>query len=1738
EPGVEVQAFALAPGAANTASGDGQAFSLVVQAQQAGPSTTAILDQLQGASESEAQALLEKLANADRPDSDLYTNSFRLAGADAPALESLQSISTGSSATTYGWSMETTLSPAAQEATPASPAPLLGGNTQLSRQALVAGTPSAGGLAAATAAAEGSVSTAPGSIWKAPTAYSGQKGNFRAGVLIGQAPTRWEFSTSELTTGESSNVKRSPYGGLSSGLLVFSNKLTRKGFSTKGWSLIWNGSFGATVNTGSKPFEYSYARLSLAYTEDAGSETIRERKSSVYGPKRTAVELSKVVTSEGYSETKLAGGFGGSLDTRYNFAKQNTIGTYTGLAGGSNPIVSASGRASASLNGNFKWVVRTITNTTIRFNAAAAFGWAWTQYASNSHGLQPPIPLIADLSDYATYLKYIGAALNFFGSTNKYVPKGPNAFGNNGIYLEGSKPWNLAAGVLGTLIALEGPVELQVQADKGFANQVTSPTQYSSANGIQEKVGVSLGGLWHGIVGLRGTVGGLFNQYFSEVDGESKSNTFYIGLAALGPLGIAIPLVSYSVTWPNSGQPAYPGSGAAPNASGNGDAYPFRYSPDSASNSYFAAAPPSGSDINPFLFGSDQTLQLFMLSTYSGAINPPDTPSSERTAPVTLYNAGSGLTNSTIDAVTNLPVPYTDVPIMAVGLDGGTEAFAAASFTVQNGSIRADSLTISKGGRALALPESSAGTGIYALLLDVFSTGIATPPSGAAGNPFSSLPLITVDSTISGTPLQTQAIQRVWSVPVDPLAQQQSQQQAGVIYPVYNANTGQTSPPPANDNGAYSYSDVPVQLLSSSSSSPVPLLNGQTITATVLLSNGVIQAVELNEALLFAPPPSGSSTSVQLILPSAVTANLPSSAASPSFAVTPQALAFNNLVADEQFSAQAGSPDSGVYLSAGVNDALPLLPQMGGWPVQNRVVYATRGANGEISSSILNGQLGSSSGTAPIAELNPPSLEELYDNPSLIFSAASRPTAATIAGPEGATYSNDTFVAWVEASNPVVPITSSDGSTNYEAYMQALYGKQRINYRLQKAQGWEAPALADLYAPDGAVITELQSFNVANSAAPWGTLLVWSELSIAAIQGMVADLGAGMAIPAVLKAGFLNPSAKSLEWNDLFSDANGESTIQTIPWDPSTDVGLMIEDISIASQPLLLADGTIAQAPVVSWSQQVRTPYRQSVLNDEPEIFLELGALQTGLNTINIGTIQEPSTTATLASSTGLNFAMPGALPKSQASAVQNIDGTGVLSTGLGSLNGPELQLARSIPTAVAVFSGSISGTTLSVTALAAGRPQVGDGLSGAGVLAGTTITGLINVDAGLGTYSVSQSQSVAPATLQALPQPAGLLSFSGTIDGTTLTVTALPQGSLNVGDVLAGQGIVPGTRITAVLSPFETSTGQGSYSVDRNQNLTSSALVAVPPAPSAPYTLEFWAQLQPGSNPNGAGLVALGQPSAAAIGPASLPEGWLLGASFVVDRITYQQAAGQGLIAAIPSGQDANATYGWGWAVVASGADTTAMNGNGGNNLYSNALQINNLVSGVPLAGVNSFLENYGVSASQLIGLNGSTAATLASVPFTQLQFNTFLDSSNSNLPTSNLNGIAVDTNTAAMNGGLLQASDVSNNTNLNSLFNTLWAYQQQTGEAKVSFNLAPGSSNATTTPSPTSNEQYSGYELDFTLLNGPAVSVNGLGQLVFDVAPGLSLTSSTGVDLRDGQWHYIAATYLPQYEQSTVNG
>jgi hypothetical protein len=238
--------------------------------------------------------------------------------------------------------------------------------------------------------------------------------------------------------------------------------------------------------------------------------------------------------------------------------------------------------------------------------------------------------------------------------------------------------------------------------------------------------------------------------------------------------------------------------------------------------------------------------------------------------------------------------------------------------------------------------------------------------------------------------------------------------------------------------------------------------------------------------------------------------------------------------------------------------------------------------------------------------------------------------------------------------------------------------------------------------------------------------------------------------PTVLKAGYINPAAKNLEWAGLFSDSNGNSTITTIPWDQSNDIGLGIEFLSVASQQTVDANGNFQDSALLTWSEDVRTPYMQAVLNDEPLIYLQFGDLQPGFNSINFGSMGT-SNTGTVASSTGLDFTVPSALPKSAASAVQNVNGTGVLSTGTGSQNALYNSVLNDTPvdqlpsSPFAQLTASITGTTLTVTALSGNLDQ-GDLLTGPGLQPDTQITGVLSAfDPTTGTARNSLSPRVQP---------------------------------------------------------------------------------------------------------------------------------------------------------------------------------------------------------------------------------------------------------------------------------------------------------------------------------------------------------------------------------------------------------
>jgi len=139
-----------------------------------------------------------------------------------------------------------------------------------------------------------------------------------------------------------------------------------------------------------------------------------------------------------------------------------------------------------------------------------------------------------------------------------------------------------------------------------------------------------------------------------------------------------------------------------------------------------------------------------------------------------------------------------------------------------------------------------------------------------------------------------------------------------------------------------------------------------------------------------------------------------------------------------------------------------------------------------------------------------------------------------------------------------------------------------------------------------------------------------------------------------------------------------------------------------------------------------------------------------------------------------------------------------------------------------AIFTGSISGTTLTVTVMQSGTIAVGQAIFGQGIAQNSVITALGTGSGGVGTYTVSDSQTVASTAINSVASPA---IVTGSISGTTLTVSAVTSGTLKIGQTIEGTGVTDGTIITA----FGTgSGGAGTYTVSASQTVSSTTIYAL----------------------------------------------------------------------------------------------------------------------------------------------------------------------------------------------------------------------------------------------------------------------------------------------------------------------
>ena len=140
---------------------------------------------------------------------------------------------------------------------------------------------------------------------------------------------------------------------------------------------------------------------------------------------------------------------------------------------------------------------------------------------------------------------------------------------------------------------------------------------------------------------------------------------------------------------------------------------------------------------------------------------------------------------------------------------------------------------------------------------------------------------------------------------------------------------------------------------------------------------------------------------------------------------------------------------------------------------------------------------------------------------------------------------------------------------------------------------------------------------------------------------------------------------------------------------------------------------------------------------------------------------------------------------------------------------------------ASAVFVGSISGTTLTVTLMDSGTITVGQAIYGIGMAYATIITGLGTGSGGTGTYTINNSQTVISQTFTSVLVGAVITASTS---GTTLTATAV-TGTLYPGQTIQGTGVASTTIITAL----GTGTGStGTYTINNSQTLTSRTLYAL----------------------------------------------------------------------------------------------------------------------------------------------------------------------------------------------------------------------------------------------------------------------------------------------------------------------
>lgn len=292
-------------------------------------------------------------------------------------------------------------------------------------------------------------------------------------------------------------------------------------------------------------------------------------------------------------------------------------------------------------------------------------------------------------------------------------------------------------------------------------------------------------------------------------------------------------------------------------------------------------------------------------------------------------------------------------------------------------------------------------------------------------------------------------------------------------------------------------------------------------------------------------------------------------------------------------------------------------------------------------------------------------------------------------------------------------------------------------------------------------------------------------------------------------------TTKGTDFSSMFSSC---STLKEIP-PIDTSLGTTFTSMftscsSLETIPLLVLNPVIGTIAVSAYSSMFSNCF---MLREIPEVVFNPGA-----NTNIFSSIFSTCPSLRRIKATGINQNITIGSAGSNASMMMGSE-LSELFTNLSTVVGKTITL-NTVGKIVGSVTASISGTTMTVTAVSSGRIVPNQPISGTGVTAGTTVTIQLtgtNASAATPTSTGSNSgQNILTVS-----------SVSGIVTGQIVSGTGIPNSTFVTG--INGLGVKLSNNLTATSSgtyTFRTAGAAGTYTVSASQTVSSTTITAATP--------------------------------------------------------------------------------------------------------------------------------------------------------------------------------------------------------------------------------------------------------------------------------------------------------------------